>query len=446
MPPKVAKGPRAALLWEAFFVLLIVLGVIHTAWFLIVQGYLPQPYFYGSQSLFTDWTVSAYFAVNKGAYTAFQSVYPPLSFVFLKIFSIGRCYKAYDDIFASRECDWMAPLVLGAFFVLNIYLVYKSYRINDPPTAWMRTIAICFGLPCFYALERGNLILPTFTFFILGQSRLLKSAWMKWLSMAIAINFKPYLILAIVGHIFRRQWRWFEGCAIFGLIVYLVTYALNRDGDPIQLLSNISAFSTTDPQGIFQRAIYASGYRPIVDLLHSSFPLMHFMGSRPIEIMERALPLAINVGKLGIIVCFAGTILRPGVVPVTRLAALGIAWVLTAEDPGGYAVLFFFYLVLMERWRGVLMITALVITYISSISYDYIVLRISHEIILSRLTNRAAGYDLGVNVGELARPALTIIIEYALVVKSLVDIGRALAARSPAPAPPPASLEVVRGV
>ncbi len=446
MPPSVAKSPRAALLWEAFFVLLIVLGVVHTVWFLIIQGYLPQPYFYGSQSLFTDWTVSAYFAVNKGAYTAFQSVYPPLSFVFLKIFSIGRCYKAYDDIFASRECDWMAPVMLGAFFVLNIYLVYKSYRINDPPTAWMRTIAICFGLPCFYALERGNLIIPTFTFFILGQSRVLKAAWMKWLSMAIAINFKPYLILAIVGYVFRRQWRWFEGCAIFGLIVYLVTYALNRDGDPIQVLTNISAFSTTDPKGIFQRAIYASGYRPIVDLLHSSFPLMHFMGSRPIEIMERALPLAINIGKLGIIVCFAGTMLRPGVVPVTRLAALGIAWVLTAEDPGGYAVLFFFYLVFMERWRGPLMIAALVITYISSISYDYIVLRISHEIILSRLTNRAVGYDLGVNVGELARPALTIIVEYALVVKSLVDIGRALSARSPATAPPPARLGLVSGV
>jgi hypothetical protein len=430
MAPRPINGSRAALRWEGFLLLLVVAGLVYTLWFLNIQGYLPQPYFYGSQSLFTDWTVSAYFSVNKGAYTAFQSVYPPLSFVFLKIFSIGRCYKAYDDIFASRECDWFAPVVLGAFFTLNIYLVYKSYLINDRPTAWMRTIAICFGLPSLYALERGNLIIPTFTFFILGQSRVLKSAWLKWLSMAIAINFKPYLILAIVGHLFRRRWRWFEGCAIFGLVVYLVTYALNRDGDPVQVLTNISAFSTTDPKGIFQRAIYASGYRPIVDLLHSSFPLMHFMGSRPIEIMEWALPLAINIGKLGIIVCFAGTVLKPGVVPVTRLAALGIAWVLTAEDPGGYAVLFFFYLVFMERWRGPLMITALVITYLSSISYDYIVLRISHEIILSRLTNRAVGYDLGVNVGELARPALTIIVEYALVVTSLIDIARAVLAGS----------------
>jgi hypothetical protein len=446
MPPRPTNESRVALRWEGFFLLLLIAGFINTTWFLFNQGYLPQPYFYGSQSLFTDWTVSAYYSVNKGAYSVFQSVYPPLSFVFLRLFSVHSCYKAYDDIFASRECDWMAPAMLSLFFILNIYLVYKSYLINDRRTAWMRTIAICFGLPSLYAFERGNLIIPTFTFFILGQSRVLKSAWLKWLSTAIAINFKPYLILSIAGHVFRRRWRWFEGCAIFGLVVYLLTYALNGDGDPIQVLTNISAFSTTDPKGIFQRAIYASGYRPIVDLLHSSFPLMHFMGSRPIEIMERVLPLAINIGQLGIIVCFAGTMLKPGVVPVTRLAALGIAWILTTQDPGGYAVLFFFYLVFMERWRGPFMITALVITYISSISYDYIFLKISHEIILSRLTNRAVGYDLGVNVGELARPALTIIVEYALVAASLIDIARAVFASSadkPKGAP---SLGVVGGV
>ena len=426
MATKRTSSRRAALLWEAFFAMLIMGGVVFTILTLFTQGYLPQPYFYGSQSLFTDWSVSAYFSNNKGAYTAFQSVYPPLSFIFIRFFSISECYKYYDDIFASRECDWMTPATLYVFYAINIYIVYKSFLIADPETALMRTVAVCLGLPNLYALERGNLVVPTFTFFILGHSRLLKSAWQKWLSLAIAINFKPYLILSIVGHVFRRKWRWFEGAAIFGLVVYLITYALNGDGDPIQVLTNISAFATTEPRGIFERSIYASGYKPIVDLLQTSFPLMRFMGSRPIEFMEWALPLAINTGKLGIVVCFVSTIFRPGVVPVSRLAALGIAWVLTSQDPGGYAVLFFFYLVFLERWRGAMLIVALVLTYLSSISWDYTLFKVSHETILSRLTNREVGYDLGVNVGEFARPAMTILIEYALVGASLVDIVRAL--------------------
>ena len=322
---------------------------------------------------------------------------------------------------------------MAAFYLATIPLVYGCYRIVNRRTAWMRTTAVCLGLPILFAIERGNLIVPCFTFFVLGHGRLVRSARWRWLWLAISINFKPYLILTIFGQLLRRRWRWFEGCCIVGLLVYLITYTLEGEGDPITVLTNISLFATSDPRGVFERATYASSYVPLMDMLPSNFPLMHFIGSRPIEILERLLPLMINGGTVGILCCFAGTLLRPSAVPMYRLAALGLSWVLTAQDPGGYAELFLLFLVFMEPWRGPGRIAALVFAYALSISFDVIVVKFAREVISSYLTNRVAGYDLGATIGMMARPAMLLFLEYALIATSLVDIYRDWRGRAVAP-------------
>lgn len=423
----IPRKDRAVLLVELMFVVLVIASVIYTFVFLFWKGYLPHPYFYGSQSFFTDWTASAYYAVNPGAYTAFYSVYPPLSFVFLRIFSLHTCYRY--DIFLSRSCDWLSLVAMAGFYFATIPVVYKSYQIVDRQTAWMRTAGICLGLPILYAIERGNLIVPTFFFFALGHGRVLRSARLRWLCLAISINFKPYLITTIFGHLVKRRWRWFEGVAITGLLVYLVTFMLEGDGDPITVLTNISQFATSDPRGIFERATYASSYLPVRDLLPSHFPLMHFIGSQPIEILEWLLPLMINLGKLGVLATYVGALWRPKAVPVFRLAALGLCWVLTVQDPGGYAVVFLLFLVFMEPWRGVGCIIAIVCGYILSISWDYTVVLFAKEFIESYLTNQVVIFDLGATVGMMTRPALVIFIEYALIGTSLVSIFRATPSR-----------------
>jgi hypothetical protein len=411
----------AGLYVEVVLLLLVFASLAYTAIFTETHGYLPQPYYYGGQSLFTDWTVSAYFADNAGGtYTAFASVYPPLSFIFLKIFSVHSCYN-HDDILSARDCDWMVPITLCAFFLVNVAIAYRAYAIRDNRTALIRTAAICLGLPSVYALERGNLIIPCFTVFMLGNSRVLRSARLKWICGALAINFKPYLILGLAGPLVRRRWRWVEGAGLAGLLVYLVTFAIYGDGNPFQVVGNIMAFATTDAHGLFERAIYASSYNPIVDLIHSNFPLMRFLGSRPVELLEWLLPLITNIGKLGTLTAFLIALMRPGVVPVHRLTALAIGWVLMSQDPGGYAELFYFFLVFMEPWRGPFLIIGLVTTYVLSLSSDVILIKVAHEFITSYLTNQRTGYDLGVTLGELIRPALVILVQYSLVGASLAD-------------------------
>ncbi len=418
--------PKKSEMWEAPFVVLIVGSIAFTVWFVAAKGYLPQPFFYGSQSMFTDWTASVYYSVNPGAYTSFYSVYPPLSFDFLRVFSINSCYR-YDDIFASRECDWLSSVTLLSFYLVTIPIVYVSLLKVNARTAIMRTVAICLGLPIVYALERGNLIGPCFVFFVLGEGRFFKSARLKWVALATSINFKPYLILALAGPLLRRRWRWLEGCAVAGLSVYLVTYAMEGAGDPITVLTNIGLFATSDPRGIFERSTYASSFIPLIDLLKSTFPVMYFVGSRPMELLDWLLPLLINIGRLGVVACFAGALVKPKVVSTSRLSALGIAYVITTQDPGGYAVLFLLFLVFLERGDRFFTVAALVCAYLLSITLDYIVVKFSHEIINSYLTNRVVGYDLGVTVGMLTRPALILLLEYFLVAASLMDFHRAFA-------------------
>ena len=107
----------------------------------------------------------------------------------------------------ARECDFAGVWTLLAFFALNFPIVYLTYRHNpDRASAGFRTLALCAGLPMLYALERGNLIIPCFTFFALGYGKVLRSAKLRWIAVAFTVNFKPYLVLTLLPQLFRRRW------------------------------------------------------------------------------------------------------------------------------------------------------------------------------------------------------------------------------------------------
>ncbi|MBV8684712.1 MAG: hypothetical protein JO111_17695, partial [Caulobacteraceae bacterium] len=195
---------------------LVIAGVIHALSYLQNTGKLPQPFFINANDTLMDWINPTYWAHNRGAYYAYESVYPPLSFVFLRFFSIPSCYR-FDNI-ADRDCDWLAPVVLLTFYAFAIAAVFGVYWKRDRKTAILRAVAIVLGTPMLYAVERGNLIVVCFLFFVLAEGRLLKSRIVKTISSALMINFKPYLILTLAAHMIKRRWRWVEAVAIWGLL------------------------------------------------------------------------------------------------------------------------------------------------------------------------------------------------------------------------------------
>ncbi len=427
MTPDVAPAVKWTRWVEWGFAALIATSVAYTLWFLIVRGVLPQPFLYGSSSFFTDWTATAFYANNVGAYWdgAFQSVYPPLSFVFLKIFTVHACYnQASTDIFAARDCDWLSYVTMGAFWAISVPLVVISYWRLDRRTYLARSFAVMFGLPMLYAIERGNLIVPCFTFFAMGQGSAFRSARMRWIGNAFAINFKPYLVMAVMGHMVQRRWRWLEGAALATVAVYLATFGIEGGGSPIDVATGIMSFATSDSRGLFEQSSYASSYVPILALFQSNFPIMYFLGSQPMDWSELILPLAMKLAALGVLATFALTLLKPHVVPLYRLAALGISLPMVLQNPGGYTLLYFGFVVFMERWRGPLSGAVLVIMYLLSLSVDTQLVPITTQFVTSYLTNRVVSYQVGANLGELLRPAALLVEVYLLVGISLLDLAR----------------------
>ncbi len=370
-----------------------------------------------------DWYNSAEFAVNGGIYDVWGSIYPPLSFVFLRMFTIHACYKGGSVV--GRDCDWVGRLVLVAFFLLNAVLVYRAFQKVDRRTALIRAAALSLGLPMIFTLERGNLILPAFTAFVLGFGRLLKSARLKWLAIALAVNFKPYLLAAVAPYLLRRRWRWFEGVGLACLLVYVASYAIIGAGSPGELIADMMNFVAAGGTTYFGALWYGASYTSILNYLHFGVPLLRFVGSRPLEVMETLLPALIRFGQVTALAVFALAAMRRHVAaPLHRLAALGLALALSSTEFGGYAEVFLIFLVFHERWRGGWPVVALVAAYLLSIPVDYIMVPLGQHIEESWLTGRTVGNDLGVTTGLLLRPGLVLIIQYALTAATLVDLLR----------------------
>jgi hypothetical protein len=414
---------------ETLLLILVLASAGAAAWTLWSVGSLPQPFFYDTDDTFMDWFNTAYWGNHYDPYTAWKTVYPPFSFVFVRLFSQNSCYVV--DSIVGRHCDWVGIPTIIAFYCLDVALVYRSFRLNDVRTATIRTLAVAFGLPMLYTVERGNLIIVCFCFFVLGFGPVLRHAWMRWIALAMSINLKPYIVVVLMSYLVRRRWRWLEGCGLALIAVYLGSYALEGVGDPLKIVTNTLDFAFNLPSSfLIAEAFYSTSYTPALEFLKSDFPIVGLLGSGLTESIEFVLPALIRIGQLGVVVAFAGAVFRPTAIPLRRLGALSLALVITSTDPGGYTQLFLVFLVLFEPWIGLLNITMLVCVYGLSLSADMEILSIQHVPANVFLSGRVVDYHLGVGVGAVLRPLLILIIEYCLVLSCLRDLWRKFASKA----------------
>ena len=414
------RGPP---LVELLLAAVVIISVLHIAWQVQVLGYLPQPFFYVTTDTFMDWHNTAYWANNKGAYDAWHSVYPPISFVFLRIFSVGSCYAS--DPFVGRDCDWLGRATMFGFYALNAWLVFLVFRRVDRRTALVRATMMTIGLPMLWALERGNLIIPTFTFFVLAHGRILKSARMRWLAHAIAINFKPYLVLTVLPHAIRRRWRWLECCGMLTIAVYLVTFVLQGGGTLTEVAENAKLLGDSTRNNSWTDFFNATSYTPLHRFLISPFPVMYYAGSRLVEFLIVLLPILLKIGMLGILAVVGLAWFRPGATRDNRLIALIISFIMTASEPSGYTEVFLLFLLFLEKWQGFIRITILICCYLLCITADQVIFEFFAGYGESWITGRKIFQEYGIAVGQFIRPGLMMIIQYALIILCLTDIVRA---------------------
>uniref|UniRef100_UPI0025E6740D glycosyltransferase 87 family protein n=1 Tax=Novosphingobium sp. Chol11 TaxID=1385763 RepID=UPI0025E6740D len=347
----------------------IIASIGYTIWFLLKYHYLPQPFFYEPSGTWMDWYSLTQWGQHKGAYDTAQSIYPPLSFVLLKLFAIPHCYDlTYSE--EVRPCDWVGGLVLTLMWLVNFPLTYFSFRKIDRATALPRAFALAFGFPMLFAFERGNLLLFCYACVVLAYGPLLKSARLRWLFAGIAVNFKVYLVAALLAPLLRRRWLAVEGAVICTVLVYLVTWYILGEGSPAQLIRNLGNYSGGFGAAALLDLWFPSSYIPVRLLLDGSFPVYVIMGSQEAAMIYIGITVFMRFVQALIVLAAVAAWFRPEVVPPHRLVYLAISLALSASEAGGYTQVLLILFVFMETWRGIARPIAIVIAYVLCISFD----------------------------------------------------------------------------
>lgn len=417
--------PKSVNRWlEPLLALLTVGGLVRALIHLYTEGYLPQPYFYDPYDLWMDWFNTAWWAHDPGMYDSWASAYPPLSFVLVKLFSLPGCYRGLGPYaYGARSCDWLALLTLHAFYAANIMLGARLFLKLDRRTALPRSLVFALGLPMTGGLERGNLIMPTITFFLLAFGPFLRSARLRWLFAGMCVNMKVYLIAAILPGLLHRRWRWVEGALIATLLVYVATFGLLGRGSPGEILTNLIDYTTGGSTTNFLDAWFAATYSALLDLMGSNeVPIMSMIGQRSVDAALFWIPLAVRVTQAAIMLAAAGIWLRPEAVSRHRSIALGLLLALITAESGGYTLIFFVLFAFMERWRGIAAKVAIISAYVVSLPFDLILDRAPPVWRDTYIGNQTLIVEFYIMLGPFVRPALALLIALCIACATITDV------------------------
>lgn len=421
---------------EVLLLLLVLVGLTDTIKRFFIEGKLPQPFIFDINDTFMDWFNTAYFAHESGTYDAWRSVYPPLSFVFLKLVGNPGCY-VNGPLFA-RDCDGFGIAAILGFYLLGSVMAWQAFRRQDRATAPMRGLAFALGLPWLFTLERGNLILVCFCFFVLAHGGVARSGWVRALGLAVTINFKPYLVVPAVAWAAKRRWRLLELGAIGSVILYCITFALFGSGSPAELWSNTLNFVAGGKALIWEQVYYSTSYAPFADFNTYRFPTRDFIASQTLDRFFAAIPVLINGTRALVLLVLLGAWLQPQAVATPRLSLLAMGAYLVGQSPGGYAEAFLIFLLFLERWQRPGPIVALIAGYLLCVTWDLVLSNVLFQQGDSWLSGRPVEFWFGISVGIFLRPALVIVMVVALAIDSLQLIARAHRAQRPTLAMRPA--------
>lgn len=394
---------------------LVILGLGVVTLRFHATGHLPHPFQSPPAESFMDFYNTAFWANRPGAYSLWHSVYPPLSFVFLRLFTAPACFGATP--YFARQCDLGAIGSILVFYLANIGLVFLSFRRANPRSAVCRTIALCAGLPMLYGLELGNLIIPSFTLFALAEGGLIRSRLLRQAFVAAAINLKPYLLVIVAPQIVRRRWRWLFGVGVAGLLIYAVTLALEGAGSPLDIVTDLIIYTHGEPD-LFARNNHLAA-----------------ISSRGLGLWNEAFPAFFRLGQIGVAACYLAAVVRPRCLRLGRLNILTLTLISsegmlhTQGYSADYTEIFFLFLIFIGRWRGPVGLTILASSYLLCCALDVDLATAARSTAISFLSGRTVVADFTVSVSQFLRPALFLVVQYGLILLFAQDFRQAVKSR-----------------
>jgi len=413
---------------EDFFAVAIICGVGYSIVHVVIFSYLPSPFFYVPSDTFADWYNPAYWSrQGRGAYDIWGSFYPPMSFIFLRIFGIDGCYSQLEGFHGSagiiaRSCDWVGLVVMGIIYLINATLTWRIFRRIDPSTAVNRSICLIMGMPMLQAVERGNLIIIAYTFMILALGPLIKSFRVRMLFMALAVNIKIYFIGAIAAMLLKKRWYWVEIAVITTLVVYACSIAIYGSGSPFEIFKNMRTYQDGSGQSLLD-AWFAATYDAILSGINEgNVPLAAIIGSRNADLVEIFVPAMKLFTQALISLAAAAVWFRPEAVSPYRAVFLGLAMIFISTESGIYILLFLTYFVMMERWRGFGPIWAIVVCYILAIPVDIALDTLPETPRDTYFKDGLVYIGTEVPLGPFVRPLLIMSIAWAMAGTTIHDV------------------------
>lgn len=407
----------ARLLPEVLLTLAVLAALGNVIHRFVIDGKLPQPFIFDVNDTFMDWYNTAFWAHNAGAFTVWRTVYPPLSFVLLKVLGIPSCYRTSGV--TGRDCDPVGIAAILIFYALCVFVAARVFRQYGPTTWPFRSIAFGLGLPLLFTLERGNLILPAFVAFALSHSTANRSPWVRSVLIGVTINFKPYLLLPVMALAFKREWRELERAGIATVVVYLLSYGIMGSGSIAEMVANTANWVSFTSGFLYEGIYYSTSFTPFLQFNTPAFPVRDVIPSATVDGFLFAIPVLVRSSQALALLVMTGAWLQPRALSVSRIATLIFAAYLVTQSPGGYAEVFLLFLLFLESWQGPGRIVALIAGYLLCIPYDVVLSNIVTITGNAWLSGRPVVAPFGVSVGIFLRPALVLILFWSLAIDSL---------------------------
>jgi hypothetical protein len=242
-------------------------------------GYLPSPFIFDKSNTLMDLFNPMAHAIHDDAYTVYQSVYPPLNFIFLKIFH--SLFNGSETNNATLLRDTSRGMVFGWVFLYLLipYLVIRTdnWRIFKRDEKLLIYLVVVLSFPMLFTLERGNLILLSLIPLACVFST---QIWVRLISIAVLVNLKPYFILLFLSYLTQRKWKEMGYATLVAGIIFLVSGLIYDSSHFILMMRNLINFGgATNPLSIIEVVNFSS-----------SISMFSFVASKkliPISLLEQ---------------------------------------------------------------------------------------------------------------------------------------------------------------
>jgi hypothetical protein len=225
-------------------ILPIVAGFFYYIYYLMVNRYLPSPFVWSKSETFMDLFNTLHWAYDDGRYTEWDSIYPPLSFLILRL--INFVFAGGDNVTAALMRE-NSPFVIAGFFL--IYLTVPSVVLKTKLWQGLLTsekiliyFAIILSTPMLFALERGNLIVLCPVLLALVLSRI---GIVRCLCIGLLINIKPYFALLMIYYIARKNWKGFTTSVVLSGLIFVVP-GFFLDNHYLNFFDNLLGFAQSN--------------------------------------------------------------------------------------------------------------------------------------------------------------------------------------------------------